>query len=205
MTIALLMLAAGASRRFGPDEKLLAPFDGEPLVVRSVRRIAGLGLPVTVVVAVGGGAVEQALHNAGLVPPVRVTVNPRAAAGIGTSIAAGLASLSADTEAVVILQADMPFVDADLIGRLVAAFRAASVPLPVHPVLPDGGQANPVLWPAAWFPQLAALDGDRGGKRLLEGAGALTIALGDPAAAADIDTAEDLLRLAAATGAAQVR
>jgi molybdenum cofactor cytidylyltransferase len=201
MTIALVILAAGASRRFGTASKLVADTGGEPLIARVVRRLSaarvdGAPIPVTVVTGAAGDPVAVALGEAGLRPAPRLVVNPQAAKGIGTSIAAGVASVDAGTRAVVITPGDMPLLTADLIERLVAAFQANGGQ-PVCTVLPDGTPASPILWPRRLFPGLMALDGDRGGRALLAGEPACSMVQPAPGELADIDTQDDLARLMA--------
>jgi molybdenum cofactor cytidylyltransferase len=200
--VEIIVLAAGRSRRFGDADKLLAQFDGEALIVRTVRRVssvrlAGHEVGISAVVDGAGGAVAGAIKAAGLAPAVRVVKNERTDEGIGTSVASGIASLEDGVDAAVIVPGDMPFVSADVIEALIGAFVADGGIRPAYPLLADGTQANPVIWPRAYFAKLAALTGDRGGKALLAGQACCTIWLDDPRHAADIDTLEDLLKLQA--------
>ena len=200
MSIEIIVLAAGRSRRFGEGNKLLALFEGEALIVRTVRRVfgvrvAGHDVGVRVVTDHADGTVGAAIGAAGLEPSVRIVVNARAHEGMGTSVAAGIASLSGDIDAAVIVPGDMPFVSAEVIAALIHAFVADGAARPAYPVLADGTQINPVVWPRRTFAKLAALEGDKGGKGLLAGQSCCTIVLTDPIAAADIDTLEDLAAL----------
>lgn len=43
-----VVLAGGHSRRFGPEEKVLAELDGDPLVARVIDRVATVGEEVIV-------------------------------------------------------------------------------------------------------------------------------------------------------------
>lgn len=201
MKFEVIVLAAGQSRRFGQANKLLALVGGVPLTVGVVRqmtqvRVSGQAAGITVVTSTENDDIVRALAKAGLSDDVQIVPNSRALDGMGTSVAAGITNLAASVDAAVIVPGDMPFVGAPLIEKLFAAFIAGGAQQPVHPVLPDGTQTNPVVWPRAYFDRLAALDGDRGGKSLLTGANARTITLKDPMEAADIDTPEDLSRLA---------
>ena len=57
-------------------------------------------------------------------------------------------------------------------------------------------RSNPCLFPAAYFPELAALEGDRGGKRVIRAhpEAVLTVPLPEKELF-DTDTKEDLSRL----------
>jgi len=201
MKFEVIVLAAGHSRRFGAANKLLAPVGGEPLVVGLVRRmtqVRDFGHPCTVKVVTqsSNNDLTQALHAASLTDVVQIVPNSRSLDGMGTSVAAGVANVQADVDAVVIVPGDMPFVGAPLIEELIAAYVSDGAHRPVHPILADGTQTNPVVWPRAYFGRLTALDGDRGAKSLLVDADAVTIPLANPDMAADIDTPHDLERLA---------
>jgi len=102
MRIVIVALAAGASRRFGPEDKLLADIDGRPMVIATLARLAagadlaarrGIVSQAVAVVADPAGPVAAAIrasHSA-----VAIAANPRATEGIGTSIAAGVAAACA--------------------------------------------------------------------------------------------------------------
>ena len=201
MKIALIILAAGASRRFGPGDKLLALVDGKPLVIRTALEMAAVRVPraavATIAVIAGSiGPVATALMAMPLQVRPRLILNPAAAEGMGTSIAAGIASLSPSIDGALIVPADMPFLSADLVERLIGSFMAGNGQTPAHPVLEDGTSVGPVLWPRSMFARLMALTGETGGKSLLIGQTTFKIQLtaADQHVLTDIDTHEDLDR-----------
>jgi molybdenum cofactor cytidylyltransferase len=96
--IAAVLLAAGSSRRMGDANKLLALVGGRPLV--RIAAEAALGSRAVCLVVVTGHErerVESAL--AGL--DASFAHNPEHAAGLSTSLRAGLAGLPADVEGAV--------------------------------------------------------------------------------------------------------
>lgn len=199
MTIALIILAAGHSRRFGVHNKLLAQFEGEPLIVRTVRRLGQVRSPagalaVTVVTQSAGDEIAQALKVLKL-DTLRIVANPRAMEGMGTSISAGVASLGAKIEAAIITPGDMPFLTADLIERLVAAFLADGGQRPACPVLADGTPKSPVVWPRRLFASLRALSADEGGRTLLRCEPLCPLGIEGDELLDDIDTPADLAAL----------
>lgn len=146
--VAGLLLAAGRSTRFGAN-KLLLPFDGEPLVRRAARAALAAGLdPLVVVVGHQAPLVEEALLGL----PCLLVRNPDPARGQGSSLRLGLDALPARSGASVVLLADMPRVTASLLAALVEGYRRSGAPL----VLADygGTLAPPVLYERALFAEL---------------------------------------------------
>jgi molybdenum cofactor cytidylyltransferase len=173
----------------GGPNKLVATIGGVPLVRIAAEAAVGAALAsVTVVTGHDPAAVREAL--AGL--DVDFVHNPDHAEGLSTSIRAGIASLPPDTDAAIILLADMPGITAAVLDRLVAAFDPAAGALIVVPTF-EGKRGNPVLWSSRFFPELLAVHGDTGGRHLI-GANPDAVAEVEigPAVALDIDTPEAL-------------
>ncbi|MGF1650225.1 MAG: NTP transferase domain-containing protein [Hyphomicrobiaceae bacterium] len=188
---ALILLAAGASRRFGDANKLLVDIDGIPLVQRVAQALAEGGLHRQLIVVLGHEA--SAIRSALTSVPATFVVNDDAAEGIGASIRCGITALPANAQGALIAQADTPALTSDLVARLIAAFEASGGQAIVHPATPDGRQGTPVVWPRALFAELAKLAGDRGGKPLLahHPDKVVTVAT-DSATQVDLDTPDAL-------------
>ncbi|MGC6452911.1 MAG: nucleotidyltransferase family protein [Candidatus Puniceispirillaceae bacterium] len=152
--IAVILLAAGESRRMGERNKLLLPVEGEPLVRRMARILASLaGSSVTaarVTVVLGHQAETVAASLAGL--PVTQTVNPAYAEGQRSSVYHGLSQAGA-ADGYLVTPADMPRLTAQDCAGLIAAHRmapAGSVTVPMRPGVDGLERGNPVmLTPAA--------------------------------------------------------
>jgi molybdenum cofactor cytidylyltransferase len=185
--VAAVVLAAGQSRRMGGPNKLLAQFEGKPLVRRAAEAaLASRASPVTVVTGHQAEAVQAALDGL----DVAVVHNPAYAEGLSTSLKAGAAALPSSVDGAVICLADMPGVTSDVIDRLILAFEprnGASIVVPTS----SGKRGNPVLWSRHFFPALAAVSGDVGARHLIgENPDAvLEVEIG-PAVALDLDTPE---------------
>jgi molybdenum cofactor cytidylyltransferase len=164
MTVAGVILAAGRSTRMRPRNKLLEEIGGRPVIARVAEiALASAARPVVVVTGFEAGRVAEALRGLDLT----CVLNPDFAAGLSTSLRAGLAALPANSDGALILLGDMPFVEAGDLEALIAAFAAKdrkSICVPAR----HGRMGNPILWGRAYFPEMMRLSGDAGAKRLLE-------------------------------------
>lgn len=194
LPLGAVLLAGGASRRFGADNKLLAELDGVPIVAKVAHAILdGVGGEVVVVTGAEHDAYVAALSRL----PLRFVVNPSWDEGIGGSVATGVRALSETPYGAFIVPGDLPNLTTDVFRRLGEAFRESGGARVVVPVTARGAQRNPVLWPRRLFPKLALLTGPKGGKSLLDTLDGerLDVAFGDESLFADIDTPDDLARL----------
>ena len=190
--IAALLLAAGASRRFGGGlQKLVQDLKGRPVVRWSAESL--IGAPVDEVIVVVGssdGPVRDAL--AGL--NVRYVHNAAADLGMASSIAVGASALTVGTDAVLVALGDEPLVGCDPVRRVVERYRqgGASVVAPIF----RGVRGHPVLFDRTVFAELAALSGDRGARGVADRDPArLALVELDIPKPVDVDTPEDLARL----------
>ena len=201
------MLAAGRASRFGRAKCLLPAEPGETLLSRVVGLAAG-AVPGRIAVVVGHDA-EHALAEvarvaaAGLEWSTRVgpVLNPRYAAGLSTSLVAGVTALPSSA-GVLVLLADQPALDAGRLQQLVRRFMDGQPNLVASAAASQGEQRTPVVLAAALFPEVRALSGDQGARRVLA-AHRGRVALdewGDGLWFEDVDSPDDYQRLATAMG-----
>lgn len=186
--VAALVLAAGRSTRMGGTNKLLAEVDGVPMLLRATN--AALASRATSVTVVLGHEAEQAeaLLAGRKISLVR---NADYAQGLSTSLRAGIQALPPDTDAAIVLLADMPRISAAHVDRLIDAFdaRQPSIVVPQH----AGRRGNPILWPREFFPRMLTVSGDKGARDLLaEHAARIRTLEMDDAIHADVDTPGDM-------------
>jgi molybdenum cofactor cytidylyltransferase len=193
-----IVLAAGAGRRFAEHaggRKLLAPFLGRPLIAGALD--AALDAPARRVIVVTDGdpalaeiARERAAAR-GRAGDLRVIVAVDAAEGMGASLRAGAAALSAEATGVFVFLGDMPRVPAGLAQRLADALTPG-----VDAAAPQfaGRRGHPVLFGPACFAGLRALAGDVGARAVLAAMPGRLALVDSPDAGVlfDVDRPEDL-------------
>ena len=187
--IAAVLLAAGSSSRFGRAKQLVS-WDGEALVRRTARIALEAGLaPVIVVSGSYASGVEAAL--AGL--PVELVFNPDWETGQSSSVRAGVQSLPGSAGGAVFLLCDQPFINPQLIRRLVDLHQSGLDAI-IAPMV-DGQRTSPVLFDRRTFPDLLKLEGDTGGRALFSRYPVKWMEWLDRSILFDIDTPEDYQRL----------
>lgn len=162
--VPVVLLAAGAGERYG-SIKQLASINGEPMLLRVVHRLLGVGAPVIVVTGAHAAEVEAAL--AGL--PVRIERHPGWAEGMGSSLAAGARRVIADfpdATGVLICLADQPLLDIELLRRMLARHGTAAGS--ILTTTQRGVDGPPALFPCDCFGTLASWSGAHGARALLE-------------------------------------
>lgn len=190
-SIAVVVLAAGASTRMGQPKQLL-DWGGKPLVRHVVDQVLGGQdgiLPHRVIVVLGSHAdqVRAALEGS----DVRLVVNAEWERGLSASLCAGLAAVPADVAAVVFVHADQPNVTPQLLAALATRFHETGAPI-VVPVY-HGQRSTPTLFARELFDELAHVSGDEGGRSLIfkHADRVAVVEADDPHTLADIDTIQD--------------
>jgi molybdenum cofactor cytidylyltransferase len=184
MPIVGLLLAAGSARRFGAQKLLVDIADGTPVAAAAGAHLVA-ALPRGIgVVRPADAALSRLLVSVGL----EVVENQRAACGMGTSIAAGVAA-SPDADGWVIALGDMPWIRPETIRAVAAALAAgASIAAPCI----DGIRGHPVGFSARWRDALLALDNDVGARDLIASGALHLVPTRDPGVIRDIDRPSDL-------------
>ena len=187
-----LLLAAGASRRYG-GAKLLETLDGLALVRRAALTALDAGLDLIVVTGAEAALMTAQIDDL----PLQCVHNAQWAQGMGSSIACGVRALQQRVlppDAVLIQLADQVLVTATHLRALAAQHLVN----PDRIIVADHGSTlgPPCLFPHDCFFALSQLDGDSGARRVIEQHPSRLLRVPMPAAAFDIDTPDDLARVA---------
>ena len=196
--VAAIILAAGKASRFRAADpqaatKVVALYQGEPMVRRAVQAALDAGCSPVVVVT---GCEADVVRNALVGLDITFAHNAMFERGIASSLITGVSALPANTKAAFVMLGDMPMVSSALLQSIATALRAsphADAIVPVH----EGQRGNPALLSRSLFAAARELSGDQGARRLLQNPALTVIELeADASAAVDIDTLEALLSLA---------
>ena len=145
--LAVLVLAAGASRRFSTADKLQAEIDGVPMLARSLAAYYPLTAAQKIAVLAPDSALSDICHAAGF----DTITNPLEAQGMGTSLAAGINALADSVTHAFIGFGDMPFLQPQTPPRIAKAIdESVSIITPTY----EGRRGHPVLFSATHFPTL---------------------------------------------------
>lgn len=184
--VAAIVLAAGGSTRMGRP-KLALPVRGVPMIRRAAQAALESGCGEAVVVLGTHGDLYRALLD-GL--RIRMVENPEPGEGMGSSIRVGVEAISQDADGAVILLADQPFVTSSTIDRLIDA-AAAGARIAASAYCATIGP--PAYFHRGLFPELLALEGDRGARSVILAHPGEVVTVPLPEAdATDVDTRDDL-------------
>ena len=181
-----LLLAAGASTRFGADKLSHALPHGVAVAVQAARHLKAEIDRVIAVVRPGADETARALEA----EACEVVVCADAAEGMGASLACGVRA-AGEVDGYLVALADMPFIRPSTIAAVRDTLAGGA--LLVAPYFRTR-RGHPVGIAGRFRDELAVLGGDEGAKALLAAHAAALVKLpvGDPGAIRDIDTPADV-------------
>lgn len=168
MKIAVVMLAAGNSRRFGAN-KLFCRVEGQPLFIRTIRELVKAGkllkkkkpyMELTFTAVVQYGEMAELLLDEG----IHVVYNPHPEEGISSSLKIGLLA-DRDADACAFCVADQPMLRAETVAGLLDTYESGEKGIGY--VIFEGRPGSPSVFSKKYFDELLDLTGDVGGKRVI--------------------------------------
>ncbi len=187
----MILLAAGSSRRFGGN-KLLAPLNGKPLYtwgLSALNEVCRTRKDCTLTAVSRYPEIRDAARALG----AKAVDSPDSEKGQAYSIRSGLQALGRveKKDFILFLPADQPWITSQTISRLLDA----AGPDTWTATAAFGERVGtPTLFSARLLPDLMALEGDRGGRKLMNRPGqpCLVIQAGSERELDDVDYPEQL-------------
>jgi molybdenum cofactor cytidylyltransferase len=186
-----ILLAAGESRRMG-KQKLLLPLKQSTILEQAVDSVVDSGVSEVIVVL---GHETEDLMKLLSTKPVKIVLNPDYKQGMSASIRAGVKALHKDTQGIMIFLADMPFIEQTVTRCLINNFIESDkgIVVPTY----DGRRGHPVIFSSTYRDELLKLQGDEGGKRIIDRhpEDLVEIEVGSDTVTRDIDTPTDYIKI----------
>lgn len=193
-TVAIIILAAGASTRMGQPKQLLL-YQGRSLLRHTVESaIASVCKPIIVVLGANAEQIRSEVNQ----PSIQIVENPQWNLGMSSSMRSGilaLANYSDSIDAAVIAVCDQPFISADIINGLVSAYDSTKKPIVASQYAETLGV--PALFSRQFFSELAELNESIGAKHLIKKYRDRVLAFPFPQGKIDIDTPQEYEQLQA--------
>ncbi len=186
--IVCLLLAAGSSSRMGKP-KMLLPYNDKTFLQHIVDEIKELNSVQLLVVTGSCHSLLQPILASKKIPLIE---NKKWEEGMGSSIRAGIEYIQSNyknTEAVLILVCDQPFISSSLLNDLIETANQKGKGIIASAYSDTLG--TPVLFNRKYFGQLLTLSGQSGAKRIIQQFDDDVASVEFPAGATDIDTPED--------------
>ena len=160
--IAGILLAGGSSTRLGKPKQMVT-WQGDYLINHMIGIIHKGGIDCLHVIL---GYQYQEIRRIINDPNVQIIHNNKWESGISSSIKAGITSFKDGINGLFIFVVDQPFLDETLIRKMKDIFYNGNADIVVPRVMNQ--QCNPVLFRNSLFKELLSIQGDRGGKSLIE-------------------------------------
>jgi molybdenum cofactor cytidylyltransferase len=166
MSVAAVIVAAGASRRLGQPKQLVM-VDGEPLLQRAIRCAGEAGAsPIFVVLGAYRDRVETAIDFGA----AAIVVNDDWEEGLASSIRAGVRAAeidTADAAGLLLMTCDQPRVTEEHLRQMIDKFDARLERILITSTY-AGVRGIPAIFPREAHGELLALRGDKGARALLQ-------------------------------------
>jgi len=185
LAIGAVVLAAGRSRRFGSDKRQHR-LGQQNLLQQSLSKPLALGVPTTLILRPDDSSQLAALVGDFIDQPLlSIVYAADADAGMGHSLASAAAGM-VGFDQVMVLLADMPWIEVDTLRLLLSRGNSERIVVPLH----RGRRGHPVLFGRRWFTALGGLEGDIGARELLRANSAVIdeVEVSDPGVLRDVDT-----------------
>ena len=190
-----IILAAGASTRFGQPKQLLR-LNSRYLVEWVLEAAINTRLKqIILVLGYAHQKIQQALGKKLNHPKLQIEINPHYEDGQSGSLQIGLSCVSDTYPAVMFLLADQPLVDAVTLNFLLTQFWSSHKNICVPSFA--GRIGNPCIFSSHFYPQIMQISGDIGARRIIQAnlKQVHEVPIQNPHFFLDIDTPADLEKI----------
>ncbi len=190
LQIDAIVLAAGSSSRFGADKRLFL-VEGVPMLQRAIAAVVDAVNSVTIVLKSSDRDTLPQLLGAFFADKrVILQLLDKPEAGMGSNLAQAVANLPAACDGVLVMLADMPYVQSQTVQAVINAYEDEKIVAPVY--FGENGaeqRGHPVLFAKQFFSELALLAGDVGARFLLRqyASSVISLRVSDAGILRDID------------------
>lgn len=191
--IAIVLLAAGASKRFGAVKQLLE-WENATLIQQAINTINGVPIAEKMVVL---GAHANRIQSKTDFKGVTVLVNADWSMGLGKSIGVSVDYLLENhnnIDAILFLLADQPLIDLDYLNTMIGTFNSDTSQI-IASSYGGGKKGVPALFGRNYFDELSQLNSDQGAKSIIKKHQKHVEVLDAEHLVFDIDTKEDYAKL----------
>jgi molybdenum cofactor cytidylyltransferase len=161
--ISAIVLAAGKAKRMEAP-KLFLPLRGKPMLQWVLESVLATRVSEVICVVRDLAAVRAYISVAD--HRLSWLVNERADTGQSSSVTSGLWAIDPKADAALFVDGDQPMLSSQLINALFDRFNRVSAPI-IAPIF-QGQVRIPALFRREIFPELLKLEGDRGGRAVIE-------------------------------------
>jgi len=191
MKISATILAAGSSSRMGKTNKLLLLINNKPIIELVCRTVLETKLsPIIVVTGYEHNKIKKVIPS----EINDIIFNKDWKSGMMSSINKGMSKLDRSLDGNMIILGDMPLITKTTLNLLIDEFKKYEGQQIVHPLY-KSMQANPVIFPKKYFPDILKGRGDIGAKKILKkySKESISVSIDSDEVILDCDTRDDYL------------
>ncbi len=185
--ISAIVLAAGESRRMGKPKPLLR-FNDKTFLEQIISRLKVCDVDrITVVLGAGAEMIKNSIDLSG----TNIVINKDYQKGQLSSLIAAIEETPQETDAILVCLVDNPFINKEVINKIIAKFRQTNNPI-IVPVF-NGKRGHPTLFSRTLFSELVNAPKEQGARYVLHSNAekVLELETSESTILSGIDTPED--------------
>lgn len=155
-----IILAAGLSKRMG-KQKLLLEVEDAPMIQRVIQSIVASKVDEVVLIYN-----DERVKEIGILNKLKLIHNTQPELGQSLSVKMGIQKASKKSKGYIFFMGDQPFLNTETINRIIEIFNnhGDSIIVPRY----KGKRGNPVLFSSRFKNDLLRIEGDKGGRKIIE-------------------------------------